>query len=79
MVQMYHIKGFIRYENTAFSLNYGTGDFLRCCKLSRALQFCSSVLLIIEASEFNRLIPWLVLSRECMFLGFLSRHNKDLE
>ena len=30
--QMCYIRGFIRYENTAFSLNYGTGASLRCCK-----------------------------------------------
>ena len=26
-----------------------------------------------------RILAWEVLSRECMFLGSLSRHNKDLE
>ena len=25
-----------------------------------------------------RILAWEVLSRECMFLGSLSRHNKDL-
>ena len=40
----------------AFSLNYSTDISLRCCKVSRVLQSCSTAFLIIEMSEFNRLI-----------------------
>ena len=58
-VQMCYIKGFIRYKNIAFSLNYFTDISLRCCKVSRALQLCSTAFLIIEISEFNRLTAWL--------------------
>ena len=53
---MCYIEGFIRYKNTAFSLNYSTDTSLRCCKVSRVLQLCSTAFLIIEISEFNRLI-----------------------
>ena len=59
MVQMYHIKGFIRYENTAFSLNCSTDISLRCCKVSRALQLHSTAFLIVE-TEFNKLIARLL-------------------
>ena len=51
---------FFMYKNTAFSLNYSTDISLRCCKVSRVLKLCSTALLIIEISEFNRLIAWLV-------------------
>ena len=57
---MCYIKGFIRYKNTAFSLNYSTDISLRCCKVSRVLQLCSTAFLIIEISEFNRLIARLL-------------------
>ena len=57
---MCYIKGFIRYKNTAFSLNYSTDISLRCCKVSRVLQLRSTAFLIIEISEFNRLITWLL-------------------
>ena len=60
VVQMCYIKGFIRYKNTAFSLNYSTDISLRCCKVSRVLQLCSTAFLIIEISEFNRLIARLL-------------------
>ena len=60
VVQMCCIKGFIRYKNTAFSLNYSTDISLRCCKVSRVLQLRSTAFLIIEISEFNRLIAWLL-------------------
>ena len=53
--QMCYIKGFIRYENIAFTLNYSTDISPRCFKVSRALQLCSTAFLIIEISEFNRL------------------------
>ena len=33
---------------------------LRCCKVSRVLQLCSTAFLIIGISEFNRLIAWLL-------------------
>ena len=49
---------FFMYKNTAFSLNYSTDISLRCCKVSRVLQSCSTAFLIIEMSEFNRLIAW---------------------
>ena len=51
VVQMCYMKGFIRYKNTAFSLNYSTDISLRCC---------STAFLIIEISEFNRLIAQLL-------------------
>ena len=57
---MYYIKGLIRYKNTAFSLNYSTDISPRCSKVSRVLQLCSTAFLIIEISEFNRLITWLL-------------------
>ena len=38
------------------SLNYNADISLRCCKMSRALQLCITAFLIIEISEFNRLI-----------------------
>ena len=60
VVQMCYIKGFIRYKNTAFSLNYSTDISLRCCKVSRVLQLYSTAFLIIEISEFNRLIAQLL-------------------
>ena len=54
---MCYTKGFTRYENIAFSLKYSTDISLRCCKVSRALQLCSTAFFIIEILEFNRLIP----------------------
>ena len=48
-----YIKGFIRYENTAFTLNYSIDISLRYCT---ALQLCTTAFLIIEILEFNRLI-----------------------
>ena len=64
---MCYIRGIIRYENTAFSLNYGTGTSLRCYK--NVIQFYSTAFSIIESSEFNRLIAWLLsfslLSESC--------------
>ena len=60
VAQMCYIKRFIRYKNTAFSLNYSTDISLRCCKVSRVLQLCSTAFLIIEISEFNRLIARLL-------------------
>ena len=60
VAQMCYIKRFIRYKNTAFSLNYSTDISLRCCKVSRVLQLCSTAFLIIEISEFNRLIAQLL-------------------
>ena len=54
--QMCYIKGFIRYEIIAFTLNCSTCISLRCCKVSRALELCSMVFLLIEISEYNRLI-----------------------
>ena len=56
---MCYIKGFIRNKNTAFSLDYSTDISLRCCKVSRVLQLGSTAFLI-EISEFNRLIAWLL-------------------
>ena len=55
-----YIKGFIRYKNIVFSLNYSTDISLRCCKVSMALQLYSTDFLIIEVSEFNKLIAWLL-------------------
>ena len=55
-----YIKVFLKYENIAFTLNYSTGIFPKCCKVSRAWQLCSTAFLIIEISEFNRLITWLL-------------------
>ena len=60
VVQMCYTIGFIRYKNTAFSLNYSTDISLRRCKVSRVLQLCSTAFLIIEISEFNRLIAQLL-------------------
>ena len=34
VAQMCYIKGFIRYKNAAFSLNYSTAISLRCCQES---------------------------------------------
>ena len=59
VVQMCYIKGFIRYKNTALSLNYSTDTSLRCCKVSRVLQLCGTAFLTIELSEFNRLIAYI--------------------
>ena len=62
--QMYYIKGFIRYKNIAFTLNYSTDISLRCCKVSRALQLCSTAFLIISSVQFscsvmsNSVTPW---------------------
>ena len=56
---MCYIKGFIRFENRAFSLNYRTDISVRCYKVSRALQLHSTAFLIIE-TEFNRLIAQLL-------------------
>ena len=58
--KMYYIKGFIRNENIAFTLDCSTAIFLWCCKVSRALQLCSTAFLIIEISEFNTLIAQLL-------------------
>ena len=58
--EMCYIKVFIKYENIAFTLNYSTGIFPKCCKVSKALQLCSTAFLIIEISEFNRLIARLL-------------------
>ena len=55
------LKGFIRWENIAFTLNYNKDIFLRCCNMSKALQLCSTAFLIIEVSEFNRLIAQLLI------------------
>ena len=60
VVQMCYIKGFIGCKNAAFSLNYSTDISLRCCKVSKVLQLGSTAFLIIEISEFNRLIAWLL-------------------
>ena len=57
--EMCYIKVFIKYENIAFTLNYTTGIFPKFCKVSRALQLCSTAFLI-EISEFNRLIARLL-------------------
>ena len=58
--QMCYIKGFIRCENIAFIFNYSTDVFLRYSKVSGALQLSSTAFLIIEISEFNRLIAQLL-------------------
>ena len=60
VAQMCYIKRFIRYKNTAFSLNYSTDTSLRCCKVSRVLQLYSTAFLIKEILEFNRLIAQLL-------------------
>ena len=56
---MCYIKGFIRYENTAFNLSYRADISLRCSKVSRTLQLPSTDFLIIE-TEFNGLIAQLL-------------------
>ena len=80
--QVCYIKGFIGFGNTAFTLNYSTDISLRCCKVSRALQLCSTAFLIIEKFlydekkrkiliiEFNRLIIWF--SAKLSLLGHSS-------
>ena len=47
-------------QKSTFSLNYSTDISLRCCKVSSVLQLCSTAFLIIEISEFNRLIAQLL-------------------
>ena len=51
---------FTRNENMASTLNCSTDISLRCCKVLRALWLCSTAFLIIEISEFNKLIAQLV-------------------
>ena len=57
--EMCYIKVFTKYDNIAFTLNYSTGIFPKCCKVSRALQLHSTAFLIVE-TEFNKLIARLL-------------------
>ena len=59
------IRGCIWSENTALSLNYGTGTSLRCCEDVKDHAVLYTTCLIKETSEFSRRIAWLLSSTAC--------------